>query len=62
MPATWKYRGLTTMQASQLMTIRKLLTTIVDRWRAALVIFGAVLTVVWLMLLIWFPLHLLEII
>ena len=62
MPATWKYRGLTTMQASQLMTIRKLLTTIVDRWRAALVIFGVVLTVVWMMLLIWFPLHLLEII
>ena len=62
MPATWKYRGLTTMQASQLMTIRKLLTTIIDRWRAALIVFGVALTVVWLILLIWFPLHLLEII
>jgi hypothetical protein len=50
------------MQASQLMTIRKLLTTIIDRWRAALIVFGVALTVVWLILLIWFPLHLLEII
>jgi hypothetical protein len=62
MRATCKYRGVTTMQASQLMTIRKLLTTIIDRWRAALIVFGVALTVAWLILLIWFPLHLLEII
>jgi hypothetical protein len=62
MRATCKYRGVTTMQASQLMTIRKLLTTIIDRWRAALIVFGVALTVLWLILLIWFPLHLLEII
>ena len=50
------------MLASQLMTVRSLLATITDRWRVALIVFGVALTVVWLIMLIWAPLRLLEII
>ena len=50
------------MLASQSMAARNLLTTIVDRWRAGLIVFGVALTVAWVILLIWFPLYLLKII
>lgn len=50
------------MQVVPSMAARNLLATIVDRWRAALIIFGVAVTVAWLILLIWFPLYLLKII
>ena len=49
------------MLASRLMTSKKL-TIIIDRWRAALVIFGVMLTVMWMIFLVWVPLCLLNII
>lgn len=39
-----------------------MLTQLVDRWRAALLVFGLALTVVWLITLILGPLYLLKLI
>jgi hypothetical protein len=44
------------------MAIENKLKIIIDRWPVALIGFGAVLTLVWLGLLIWFPFHLLQLI
>jgi len=38
------------------------LAKIMDQWPAALVAFGGVLTLAWLGLLIWYPLHLLQLV
>jgi hypothetical protein len=32
------------------------------RWREALIVFGAVLSIAWMVLLVWIALHLMEII
>jgi hypothetical protein len=45
--------------ASRSMAIENRLTKFFERWPAALIILGAVLTVVWLALLIWFSARLL---
>ena len=50
------------MVASQSMAARNLMTTILSRWRAGLIVFGVALTIAWVVLLIWFPLYLLKII
>jgi hypothetical protein len=41
---------------------KRMRAKIFSRWPMALIVIGIVLTVVWLVLLIWFPLHLLEIV
>jgi hypothetical protein len=38
------------------------LMKIIDRWPMALIVFGITLTVVWVALLIWFTLHLLQLV
>ena len=48
------------MLASRPMTLRNKISKIIDRWPVALIIFGGVLTVLWLVLLFLFPLHLLQ--
>ena len=50
------------MLASQSMAFRNKLTKIITRWPIALVIFGIVLTLVWLVVLILLPLHLLQVV
>jgi len=47
---------------SRPMTPRDLLTTFVTRWPAAVLVFGLVLTLVWVALLVGFPLYLLRVI
>jgi hypothetical protein len=42
--------------------LKTLLDKIADRWPAALVIFGVALTLVWVALLVGFPLYLLKVI
>ena len=49
------------MLASQAMAFKNKLIKIINRWPMALIIFGAVLTLVWAVVLILFPLHLLQI-
>ena len=48
------------MFASRLFSYKSLLTTIVNRWPLAVVIFGLALTLLWLILLVWFALRLLK--
>jgi hypothetical protein len=50
------------MLASQPMALKTKLTKIINRWPMALIIFGVVLTLLWLVLLILFPLHLLQVV
>ena len=50
------------MRASRSMAMSNNLTKIMDQWPVVLVAFGAVLTLVWLGLLIWYPLHLLQLV
>ena len=47
---------------SQPMALKSKLMKITTRWPLALIILGAALTLVWIILLIWFPLRLLEIV
>jgi len=42
--------------------LKDLLATVANRWPAALVIFGVALTLVWVALLVGFPLYLLRVI
>jgi hypothetical protein len=44
------------------MTIKNKMMKIINRWPTALIIFGVLLTVLWLVLLILFPLHLLQVV
>jgi hypothetical protein len=53
------------LAASELLTprpldVRNKLKKILDQWPLALIIFGGVLTLVWLAVLIWLPLRLLQ--
>jgi len=32
-----------------------------NQWSVSLIVLGAVLTLVWLILLVWFPLHLMQV-
>lgn len=48
------------MLAYQPMNLRNRISKIIDRWPVALIIFGGLLTVLWLVLLILFPLHFLQ--
>lgn len=50
------------MRASQSMATSDNLAKIMDQWPVALVAFGGVLTLAWLGLLIWYPLHLLQLV
>jgi hypothetical protein len=58
------------MLASQSMALRYKLTKIfnrwltktINRWPVALIMLGGALTLFWLALLIWFPMHLLQIV
>jgi hypothetical protein len=50
------------MLASQPMAPKNNLKKIINRWPIALIIFGVVLTLLWLVLLIVFPLHLLQVV
>ena len=44
------------------MALKKKLTKIINRWPMALIMFGVVLTFLWLVLLILFSLHLLQLV
>jgi hypothetical protein len=50
------------MLSSQSMPKKNKLMKIIDRWPVMLIVFGVVLTLVWFGLLIWFPLHLLQLV
>jgi hypothetical protein len=50
------------MPASRFNPQRNKPMKIIDRWPMALIVFGIALTVVWLALLIWFTLHLLQLV
>jgi len=43
------------------MTSKKILTTIIARWPVVIIAFGITLTVIWICVLVWFPLRLLDI-
>jgi hypothetical protein len=55
-------RGTPMMPASQFMPQKNKLMKIIDRWPMALIVFGIALTVAWVALLIWFTLHLLQLV
>jgi hypothetical protein len=44
------------------MALKNKLMKIINRWPMALIIFGVVLTLLWLILLVAFPLHLLQVV
>jgi hypothetical protein len=50
------------MRASQSMATSNNIAKIMDQWPLVLVAFGGVLTFAWLGLLIWYPLHLLQLV
>jgi hypothetical protein len=50
------------MPASRFMLQKNKLMKIINRWPMALIVFGIALTVVWVALLIWFTLHLLQLV
>jgi hypothetical protein len=50
------------MLASQPIALKNKMRKIINRWPTALIIFGVVLTLLWLILLIVFPLHLLQLV
>jgi hypothetical protein len=55
-------RGTPMKPASQFMPQKNKLMKVIDRWPMALFVFGIALTVVWVALLIWFTLHLLQLV
>ncbi len=50
----------TEIAASQSMDLRNKLMKIIGQWPLAMIIFGGALTLVWLAVLIWLPLRLLQ--
>jgi hypothetical protein len=50
------------MLASQSMALRHKLTKIINQWPVMLIVVGGTLTLIWLALLIWFPMRLLQIV
>ena len=61
MSATWKYQRHTEDAGFQPMALKNKIMKIINRWPMALIVFGLVLTLLWLVLLIMFPLHLLQV-
>ena len=55
-----KVRVASAMLAPRPLDLRNKLTKIIDQWPLALIIFGGVLTLVWIAVLIWLPLRLLH--
>jgi hypothetical protein len=54
---------LTTMSVSRFIALRKeLLSKIPNQWPLAVVAFGLLLTIAWVALMVWFPLHLLNLV
>ena len=49
------------MLASQPMALKSKMIKIVNGWPIALIMFGVALTVIWLVLLVLFSLHLLQV-
>ena len=56
------HKGIPNMLVSQPMALKNKLTKIINRWPMALIMFGVVLTFLWLVLLILFSLHLLQVV
>jgi hypothetical protein len=55
-----KVQVASTVPAPQQLDLRNKVIKITDQWPLALIIFGGVLTLVWLGVLIWLPLRLLQ--
>lgn len=55
-----KVQVASTVPAPQQLDLRNKVIKITDQWPLALIIFGGVLTLVWLAVLIWLPLRLLQ--
>lgn len=55
-------RKVSVIPAAPSLNIRSKFMKIVDRWPLALIVFGGVLTLVWVAVLIWAPLRLLQIV
>ena len=49
------------MLVSQSMTLKNKILKVIPGWPVTLIVFGAALTLVWLVLLILYPLHLLQV-
>jgi hypothetical protein len=50
------------MLVSQPMALKNKMRKIINAWPMALIIFGVALTLIWLVLLVLFPLRLLEVV
>jgi hypothetical protein len=50
------------MHTPQSMALGKILMKITEQWPVALIVVGVALTLVWLAVLIWVPLHLLQVV
>lgn len=48
--------------ASQPMVLKSKLTKIINRWPVALIMVGGAMTLIWLALLVWFLMRLLQIV
>jgi hypothetical protein len=55
-------KGAPMMLASQPMALKNKIRKIINGWPMALILFGVVLTLIWLVLLVLFPLRLLEVV
>ena len=55
-------KGAPRMLASQPMALKNKMKKIINRWPIALIMFGVVLTFLWLVLLILFPLYLQQVV
>ena len=49
------------MLVSQSMTLKNKILKVIPGWPVTLIVFGVALTLVWLVLLILYPLHLLQV-
>jgi hypothetical protein len=57
-----KVRAASVILAPRRLDLRSKLTKITEHWPLALIVFGGALTLVWLAVLIWLPLRLLQVV